>query len=161
MMPPSPPIPSRSTSAPRAILRLLSAALLIVGGALTFGALWLQWSHFVQYDGTPFPNPIDTEVFIPAAHGWGHDFLVFTAGALITGVLAWLTATQPRSTRSAPVLALGSILCACAGIVFASLSEINFLGSARKVADSGYYVCLVGYLAIIVAGGIVMAATSG
>jgi len=162
MTPPPPPIPSRSANAPRALLRvvarLLAAALLIVGGTLTIGALWLQWSHFVQYNGTPFPDPIDTDVFVPAERGWGHSFLIFTVGALIAGVLAWLIATTPRG-QSASVLALGSVLCACAGIVFASFNVVNFLGPAREVADIGYYVCLIGYLAIIAAGGLMLASS--
>ncbi len=156
MTPPSPPISSGSADAPRASLRALAravaAALLIVGGTLTIGALWLPWRHYVP--------PESTTPYIPIAAGWAHSFLVFTAGALATGVLAWLTAMR-QPGQAARVLALGCILCACAGVVFASLGVDGVqVWRSSEATDAGFYVCIVGYLAIIAAGGVLMA-TSG
>jgi hypothetical protein len=153
MTPPSPPILSRSTTAPRASLRALAravaAALLIAGGTLTIGALWLPWRHSVP--------PESTTPYIPIAARWAHSFLVFTAGAFATGVLAWLTAVQ-QPGQAARVLALGCILCACAGVVFASLGVDGAqVWRSSEATDAGFYVCLLGYAALIAAGGLILA----
>jgi hypothetical protein len=147
----------------RRILRMGSVApatLLVLGGALTIGALWLPWRHYIAYDGTSFIDPRDLAPYVPITEGWGHSFLVFTVSALVTGVLAWLLVMWRRG-QPARAFALGAILFAGMGIVFAAFGGDGAqVGWSSEAADAGFYVCLVGYAALIAAGATLMA-TSG
>jgi hypothetical protein len=141
----------------RAVWRALAGALLILGGVVTIGSLWMPWHHYLAPAGTSYLSLQDATPYIPITVGWRHSYLVFTALALITGALAWLTPVWEGGQPS-KVFALSSVLFACMGAVFASLGVDGAeVWRSSEATDIGLYVCLVGYAALIAAGATMMA----
>ena len=78
------------------------------------------------------------------------DEQVLAAGVVLFG--------GAHGGQPAIVLALGSILFACFGVVFASLGvDGAAIWRSIEATDIGYYVCLPGYASLIIAGVIIMA----
>ncbi len=146
--------------APRAAWRGLVAALLLLGGALTIGALWLPWRHYRVPPGTTYVSPEDLAPYVPITNGLAHSYMVFTILALATGALGWILARW-HGGQATSALALGSVLCACASALFAAFGvDGATVWRSIEATDVGLYVYLAGYAALAAAGAILLAASA-
>lgn len=154
---------SSGSATPRSDRRLgrraLVGTLLLLSSALAFGSLWLPWRHYRVPPGTTYVSPEDLAPYVPIADGWAHSYMVFTVLALAAGAVAWII-TARRGSQVAPALALGSLLLACAGALFAAFAvDGATLWRSNEATDFGLYVYLAGYVALAAAGAILLAAS--
>jgi hypothetical protein len=84
--------------------RVLAIALLLLGGSLVAGGLFLPWWHLTRYDGTPFPYPPDNQIFTPGV-GWDPLLLACPVVAVLAGLVAlFLSMRPPRWLRALLIL---------------------------------------------------------
>jgi hypothetical protein len=134
-------VPTRRRAYPVAI------TLLLVGGGLAAGSLFLQWSHLTFCDGSPDPG----SAFTPALDYGLDDLRVWMLLVLAgVGVATALVSLLLRGHLSL-LLALVAGAAGLVGLGWAFLVEnFGFTDSCvLKVYDAGYYTTGLGFLAVI------------
>jgi hypothetical protein len=135
----------------------LVAALLLLGGILTIGSLWLPWHHYRVPPGTTYISPEDLAPYVPITEGLAHSFTVFSAAAIAAGAVGWATAARQGGPAVQP-LALGCVLCACAGTLFATVGiDGAMMAWPSEATEYGYFVSFAGYIALAAAGVLLLA----
>lgn len=147
------------------VLLLIGPAVLLLGGALVIGGLFLPWYHADARYLVGDPYPSDFQPFVPVQSLYDGDlfWLVLAAIPIMATLVCLLIDATPILRRHG--LIRGSAICfglltlvAGVGGIFLLIQFHSFLhlagtiylaGLVPALMDSGYFVSLAGYLLLV------------